>query len=121
MFCGYMLKPRSTTHHCEVTADVLDEDEILRNLRPAAPRRLHRSIFALTRVKLGADLETQVGQVQLREDSGDLEVVNVFTLNRRTCLFTYSYPYSILFSYSLTSQNPAILYHFQLSEKEMVN
>ena len=81
-----MLKPIWTTHHCEVTADVLDEDEILRNLRPTAPRRLHRSIFALTWVKLGADLETQVGQVQLREDSGELEVANGFALNSKTFL-----------------------------------
>ena len=80
-------KPRRTTHHCEVTADVLDEDEILRNLRSTAPRRLHRSIFALTWVKLGADLETQVGQVQLREDSGGLDVANVFKLNNGTFLF----------------------------------
>ena len=83
------LKPRWTTHHCEVTADVLDEDEILRNLRPTAPRRLHRSIFALTWVKLGADLETQIGQVQLWEDSGELEVAKVFTLNSRTFYFQW--------------------------------
>ena len=79
-------KPRRATHHCEVTADVLDEDEILRNLRPTAPRRLHRSIFALTRVKLGADLETQVGQVQLWENPEKLEVADVLTYSR-TFLF----------------------------------